>query len=457
MDFNEFKLNPLLNKGISQAGYVVATPIQQKAIPVVLQGKDLIGTAQTGTGKTAAFVLPILNKLLSSKKSRCRALILTPTRELAEQIHNTIIDLATGTKIKSATIYGGVNEQAQLRALRYGTEILVACPGRLIDLAERTNEKFEDLDILVLDEADRMFDMGFLPAINKIIDFLPTKRQTLLFSATFPPEIEKLSYQCLNNPERIAVGISRPAYTVSHALYPVPDHLKVSLLKNLLKTTPAETVLIFTRTKHRAKRLAVQVGRFGHETTSLHGNCTQGQRQKALSGFKEGKFQIMVATDIAARGLDIDGISHVINYDVPDTAEAYIHRIGRTGRAERTGDAFTLATPQDESMIKIFERILGQKLDRNVLEGFDYSKAAPRKMYPLSGTGKPAGQNNRRPTRYNTDSNKENIRKDKEEKAVFGKPEKKKYNLSNNNNSKLSGSNTKRTRRSSAQRDTNSR
>ena len=216
-------------------------------------------------------------------------MILTPTRELAEQIHNTIIDLATGTKIKSATIYGGVNEQAQLRALRYGTEILVACPGRLIDLAERTNEKFEDLDVLVLDEADRMFDMGFLPAINKIIDFLPTKRQTLLFSATFPPEIEKLSYQCLNNPERIAVGISRPAYTVSHALYPVPDHLKVSLLKNLLKTTPAETVLIFTRTKHRAKRLAIQVGRFGHETNKLAWKLYPGTTTKGPSRFQRGQ------------------------------------------------------------------------------------------------------------------------------------------------------------------------
>ena len=447
MDFNDFKLNPLLQEGISQAGYIVATPIQQKAIPVVLEGRDLIGTAQTGTGKTAAFVLPMLNKLLSSKKKRCRALILTPTRELAEQIHNTIIDLATGTRIKSATIYGGVREQPQLKALHQGTEILVACPGRLIDLAERTNERFEDLDILVLDEADRMFDMGFLPAINQILNFLPTKRQTLLFSATFPPEIEKLSHQCLNNPERIAVGISRPAYTVRHELYPVPDHLKVSLLKNLLKTTPTESVLIFTRTKHRAKRLAIQVGRFGHEATSLHGNCTQGQRQKALSGFKEGKFQIMVATDIASRGLDINGISHVINYDVPDTAEAYIHRIGRTGRAERRGDAFTLVTPQDESMIKIFEKILGQKLSRNALEGFDYSKDAPRKMYPLTGTGKQSGNRNRKPARYNTNLNMKSSRNDNEEKTGLENAEKKKYNFKSKN-SKLNGNKTNRRKRS---------
>jgi len=390
LKFDQFNLDARLMAGIKKAGYETPTPIQEAAMPAALRGRDLIGTAQTGTGKTAAFVLPILHKLLRGPRGTARALIVTPTRELAEQIHDVIRILASGTGLRSMTIYGGVSPAPQVKALREGTEILVACPGRLLDLMNQRIVRLERIEVLVLDEADRMFDMGFLPDVRKIVKAVPVQRQTMLFAATFPTEVEQLAAQVLKQPQRIAMGLARPAQTVSHALYPVPAHLKTSLLLALLKRTETESVLIFTRTKFRAQKLAQQIERAGHKVTSLHSNRTQGQRQAALKGFRSGHHQIMVATDIAARGLDVESISHVINYDMPDTADAYIHRIGRTGRAERSGDAFTLVTPEDNDMVRTLERIMGNPLERMNLPDFDYSVPAPhRASGEAHGRGRP--------------------------------------------------------------------
>jgi ATP-dependent RNA helicase RhlE len=393
LNFEQFNLDSRLMQGIKVAGYEVATPIQEAAIPAALRDRDIIGTAQTGTGKTAAFVLPILNKLLDGPRGMPRALIVTPTRELAEQINQVIRALAVGTRLRSATIYGGVTASRQIKALKDGTEILVACPGRLLDLIQQRHVRLERIEILVLDEADRMFDMGFLPDVKRIIKAVPAQRQTMLFSATFPAEVELLASQSLKQPQKIAMGISKPAITVTHALYPVPQHLKSALLLKLLKQTDTDSVLIFTRTKHRADKLARQIAHAGHRVTSLHSNRTQGQREQALHGFKTGHFRIMVATDIAARGLDIESISHVINFDMPDTADAYIHRIGRTGRAQRTGDAFTLVTPEDKDMIRSLERIMGGPIKRETFADFDYTVAAP----PRSGHERHEGNRPPRP------------------------------------------------------------
>jgi ATP-dependent RNA helicase RhlE len=394
LKFEQFGLDTSLMAGIRKAGYQTPTPIQEAAIPTALRGRDVIGTAQTGTGKTAAFVLPILHKLLRGRRGIARALIVTPTRELAEQIHEVIRVLAAGTGLRSATVYGGVSPAPQVKALREGTEILVACPGRLLDLMNQRIARLDNIEVLVLDEADRMFDMGFLPDVRKIVKAVPAQRQTMLFSATFPPEVEQLAAQTLRQPQRIAMGLVRPAYTVSHTLYPVPPHLKTTLLLALLKRTKTESVLIFTRTKFRAQKLAQQIQRAGHKVSSLHSNRTQSQRQAALKGFRSGHHQIMVATDIAARGLDVESISHVINYDMPDTADAYIHRIGRTGRAHRTGDAFTLVTPEDAVLIRTLERIMGKPLERMSLPDFDYSIPAPHRE---SGEARGRGQPHQRP------------------------------------------------------------
>jgi len=393
LNFEQFNLNPRLMQGIKVAGYETATPIQEAAIPAAVRGRDIIGTAQTGTGKTAAFVLPILNRLLDGPRGMPRALIVTPTRELAEQINQVVHALAAGTGLRSATIYGGVGADRQIKALRHGVEILVACPGRLLDLIQQRHAKMDRIEILVLDEGDRMFDMGFLPDVKRIIRAVPAKRQTMLFSATFPAEVELLAAQSLTEPQKIAMGISKPAITVAHALYPVPQHLKSGLLLKLLKQTDTDSVLIFTRTKHRAEKLARQIAHAGHRVTSLHSNRTQGQREHALHGFKTGHFHIMVATDIAARGLDVESISHVINFDMPDTADAYIHRIGRTGRAQRTGDAFTLVTPEDNDMIRSLERIMGGPIKRETFADFDYSPPAP----PRSGHERREGTRPPRP------------------------------------------------------------
>lgn len=393
-NFESFNLDPRLLTGVTREGYTIPTPIQMAAIPLALSGADLIGIAQTGTGKTAAFVLPILQKLLAaevaprSQGAGTRALIITPTRELAEQIHETIKALGSGTKIKSATIYGGVSPLPQIKALRAGVEILVACPGRLLDHIRQRHAKLRGVEILVLDEADRMLDMGFLPPVQDILKEVSSNRQTLLFSATFANEIAHLANQTMKNPQRIEVGLSRPVHTVTHALFPVPAHLKTALLMTLLSRTTTESVLIFTRTKHRAERLGPQVEQAGHKTTTLHSNKSQSQRQASIKGFKEGRYQVMVATDIAARGIDVSSISHVINYDMPSTADAYIHRVGRTGRAEKTGDAFTLVTPEDNGMVKTIERMMGQSLPRQILSSFDYTiPAPPQKAFrPVRGS-----------------------------------------------------------------------
>jgi ATP-dependent RNA helicase RhlE len=335
--------------------------------------------------------LPILHKLLNRPRNQTRALIITPTRELAEQIHQTIYDLGKGTGLRSVSIYGGVGAQPQINALRRGVEIVVACPGRLLDHMQNNHARLDAIEVLVLDEADRMLDMGFLPDIKRILKQLPKQRQTMLFSATFPNEIEQLANQTLKNPQRISIGITRPAHTVSHTLYPVPQHLKKNLLIRLLEETNTESVLIFTRTKHRAQRLSKQLNQKGYTATSLHGNRSQNQRTSALKGFKKGNFEIMVATDIAARGLDIENISHVINFDMPDTPDAYIHRIGRTGRAKRSGKAFTLSTPDDRDIVRKIEKIMGQKLPVQIIPDFDYdspkpvSQRVPRSPNPTRG------------------------------------------------------------------------
>ena len=401
MKFTEFKLDARLQAGIQRAGYSQATPIQVQAIPMAMAGEDLIGTAQTGTGKTAAFVLPILHKLLKGPRGKTRVLIVTPTRELAEQIHETVRDLAMGTGLRSATVYGGVGANAQIKALRSGVDIVVACPGRLLDLAAQRAAKLDAIEILVLDEGDRMFDMGFLPDVKRILKLLPARRQNMLFSATFPREVEELARQVLHNPKRVAVGIAAPAHTVSHALFPVPGASKTRLLIELLRRTDTNSVLVFTRTKHRAQKLARQVEQEGYRVTSLHGNRSQGQRQSALKGFKDGRFQVMIATDIAARGLDVENISHVINYDMPDTTDAYIHRIGRTGRAERLGDAFTLVTPEDSDTLRDLEKVMGKPIERRKLDGFDYGAVSAARREPAY-VGRPnrSSRNGRRGETY---------------------------------------------------------
>lgn len=377
--FAHFNLDSRLERAIIEAGFENPTPVQNATIPIGIKGGDLIGTAQTGTGKTAAFVLPILQHLLTNpvKKPCTRVIVLTPTRELAEQINESFKQLAKFTKIKTATVYGGVNMTPQEKALRTGAEIIVACPGRLLDHIERGNTEFSNVEKLVLDEADRMLDMGFLPPIKRILSYLPRKRQSMLFSATFAEELNKLAADTLNNPQRVDVDICAPPKTIAHALYPCPQHLKTSLIIKLLDKIDANSVLIFTRTKHRANRIAQQIERAGYATAALHANKSQNQRQTALDDFRSGRSQILVATDIAARGLDVETISHVINYDIPDTADTYIHRIGRTGRAEREGDAVTFVTKQDSAIVWDIEKALGAPIERIKLEDFDYNTPPP--------------------------------------------------------------------------------
>jgi ATP-dependent RNA helicase RhlE len=379
MKFQEFNLHPVIAASIKEAGYVTPTPIQQQAIPTVLQGRDVMGLAQTGTGKTAAFALPILHRLMEGPRGRVRALIVAPTRELAEQIHESFVTLGKQTGLKSVTVYGGVNINPQIHALRNGVEIVVACPGRLLDHIGQGTIDLSGLEVLVLDEADQMFDMGFLPDIRRILGHIPAKRQTLLFSATMPPGINKLAQDILSNPVTVQVGNTAPPVTVSHALYPVEQHLKTALLLELLKHTDTDSVLIFTRTKHRAKRLGEQLEKAGYKAASLQGNLSQNRRQAALDGFRDGTYQILVATDIAARGIDVSQISHVVNYDIPDTPEAYVHRIGRTGRAAKTGDAFTMVCSEDTIMVRTIEKKLGATLERRTIDGFDYTVPAPKK------------------------------------------------------------------------------
>ena len=375
MNFNTFEFHPQIAAGIKAAGYATPTPIQSQTIPKIIQGRDLMGLAQTGTGKTAAFVLPILDRLVKTKAGGLRALIIAPTRELAEQIHQCVRLLGGATGLRSTTVFGGVGIQPQIKALKRAN-IVVACPGRLLDHIQRRTVDLSLVEVLVLDEADQMFDMGFLPDIRRIIAQLPAAgRQTLLFSATMPGQIRKLADEVLRRPVRVRVQREAPADTVSHAFYPVTQHLKTRLLLKLLETLPSEAVLIFTRTKHRTRQLGVKLSKAGYLSASLQGNLSQAKRQEAMGGFKSGKYQILVATDIAARGIDVANVSHVINFDMPNTPQTYIHRIGRTGRAERSGEAYTLITDADRQMTNAINRALGKPVDQRRLSDFDYTAA----------------------------------------------------------------------------------
>lgn len=387
MSFEQFSFDRRIAAGVKSIGYRTPTPIQKEAIPVVLQGRDILGLAQTGTGKTAAFVLPILQRLSQGPRGKVRALIVAPTRELAEQIHQEIVKLARDTKIRSVTIYGGVSKGPQLAALRRGVEIVVACPGRLLDHVDAGAINLGYVEVLVLDEADRMCDMGFLPDIRQIIRQVPEKRQTLFFSATMPKDIRALADSILDDPKTVQIGANAPAETVSHALYPVPEDRRKEFLIALLRRTSTGRVLIFTRTKHRARSLAIYMKKHGYRAAALQGNMTQNQRQQAINGFRNGKIDMLVATDIAARGIDVSKISHVINFDMPGTADAYTHRIGRTGRIGRSGEAFTFAVRGDGLMIRQIEKTLGTHIERRRLPDFEYGGGFdPERQFPRSSS-----------------------------------------------------------------------
>lgn len=376
MKFDAFNFNPAVFAGVLAAGYETPTPIQVQAIPHVLKNRDVMGMAQTGTGKTAAFVLPILHRLVAGKRGFVRALIIAPTRELVEQTHQAIETLGCKTGLRSAAVYGGVGINPQIQKLKHA-DIVVACPGRLLDHLGRHTADLSRVEVLVVDEADQMFDMGFFPDIRRILANLPRERQSLLFSATMPEEIRRLAKDILRDPVTVQAGITAPAETVSHALYPVAQHLKTALLIKLLASVHTESVLVFTRTKHRAKSLNEKLAAEGYRCASLQGNLSQCRRQAALDGFRNGTFQILVATDIAARGIDVSRISHVINYDIPSTPEAYIHRIGRTGRMERCGEAFTLITGEDKDMVYAINRIIGSKVEERTISTFNYGLLPP--------------------------------------------------------------------------------
>jgi len=394
MSFENFNFHPGIMAGVRRLGYSIPTPIQSQAIPPIMRGRDVIGLAQTGTGKTAAFVLPILQRLRSGQRGGIRALIISPTRELTEQTCEVINKLASKTGVQSVAIYGGMSMEQQNRELRSGVEIVVACPGRLLDHLWKGTISLSELEILVIDEADRMFDMGFLPDIRNILDCIQNKHQTLLFSATMPAVIRRLVREILYDPVTVQIDRALPAKTVSHAIYPVQQHLKTTLLKEILNKIKTDSVLVFTRTKHRAERVAQQLVRAGYRVTSLQGNLSQNQRQAAITGFRNGSVKILVATDIAARGIDVLSISHVINYDMPESTDDYIHRIGRTGRVEKNGDALTFVTNADAGKIRALEKLLDAPLERLTLQGFDYAKPAPERE--LQRSQQPRRRNGRK-------------------------------------------------------------
>jgi ATP-dependent RNA helicase RhlE len=372
LNFKDFSFKHQIAAGIAAAGYTAPTPIQIRAIPQVMQGRDLMGLAQTGTGKTAAFVLPILQRLLPGRLGNLRAMVIAPTRELAEQINEAIETLGARTSLRSVAVYGGVGIHPQIQKLKQA-DIVVACPGRLLDHIGRRTVDLSRLEVLVLDEADQMFDMGFLPDIRRILKHLPQAgRQTLLFSATMSAQIRHLAQDMLKRPIKIQVEHNTPVATVSHAFYPVSQHLKTALLLKLLVSTAAESVLVFTRTKHRARQLGGKLAKAGYRSTSLQGNLSQSRRRDAMDGFKSGKYQVLVATDIAARGIDVSNVSHVINFDMPATTETYIHRIGRTGRAQRSGQAYTLVTDQDGQMVRAIHGAIGSPVEQRTVADFNY-------------------------------------------------------------------------------------
>ncbi len=390
MNFNSFSLHPQINAGIAAAGYSVPTPIQSQTIPAILSGKDVLGLAQTGTGKTAAFVLPILQHLMKGPRGKLRALILSPTRELAEQTHTFISQFGRETGLRSLSVYGGVNSKPQINALHKGVDIVVACPGRLLDLKGQRAVNLGNVEILVVDEADHMFDMGFLPSIRRIIDALPSKRQTLLFSATMPTEVRSLATNILTKPITVEISIETPLDTIRHAIYLVDRERKQEMLMNILKENESDQVLVFTRTKHRAKKLAFQLQQAKFSATSLQGNLSQAQREKAMGAFRRGSVKVLVATDIAARGIDVSGVSHVVNFDLPDTADAYTHRTGRTGRMEKLGTAISLVTQEDLQMVRTIERLRGQTMELRKIKGFDPAFLSTRR--PTQNQSQPAGR-----------------------------------------------------------------
>jgi ATP-dependent RNA helicase RhlE len=392
MPFTKFGLSNQMLEGVRAMGYVEPTPIQLRAIPLILAGRDVIGSAQTGTGKTAAFALPILSQL-AQHSPQPRFLVLEPTRELAAQVETAIRDFARFTNLRIAVLFGGVGYGRQLDALRDGVDVLVATPGRLLDHVQRGTCKLDRVKYLVLDEADRMLDMGFLPDVRRILDRCPRQRHTSLFSATIPPEIETLIQWAMNNPETIEIGARRtPKDTVTHVIYPVSDSQKADLVLELLKRVSYDSVIVFCRTKHGADRVAHLLKRSNHAVAVLHSNRTQREREQALRGFRDGRFEVLVATDIAARGLDIAEVSHVINYDVPQHPEDYIHRIGRTGRMEAKGDAYTLMVAEDIRHVNAIERFISQKIPRVKLEGFDYRYTA---LFEEGKPGHPQGSGGR--------------------------------------------------------------
>jgi ATP-dependent RNA helicase RhlE len=379
--FEQLNLHPSLMRGVRDQGYLTPTPIQAQAIPAAHQGRDLIACAPTGTGKTAAFLLPVLHHLLSGPARQTRALVLTPTRELALQVTDQTSHFVRHTSLKGTAVYGGVAMGPQRQALSAGATVVVATPGRLLDHIRRGWLDLSHVEVLVLDEADRMLDMGFLPDIRRIMDYLPRQRQTLLFSATMPHEIVNLAASVLHDPVQVQVGAGTvPAAGITQTLCPVPEHLKTALLVALLNEPGVDSALVFARTKRRAERLARQLAKAGIAAAQIHGDCSQRQRVAALEGFRAGRYRVLVATDVAGRGIDVDGISHVINYDLPDTAEAYVHRAGRTARLEATGQAISLVTPADEPAVRAIERTIGQTIQRRRLSGFDYTVEPPSYM-----------------------------------------------------------------------------
>ncbi len=402
MSFSVLNLDPKILQAVKEAGYTEPTPIQAAAIPPILAGHDLIGIAQTGTGKTAAFTLPMLTKLAATigdgRQRGTRALVLAPTRELVLQIEENVKAYGKHLPLRVATVFGGVGEHPQINALRAGTHLIIACPGRLMDLMQRRYADFSNLEYLVLDEADRMLDMGFLPSIRQIVRALPQKRQTLLFSATLSKEIETLTHEFQHQPKIVQIGRrSNPAETVTQLVYEVPKSLKTALLVHLLKEPAMDMVLVFTRMKHAADRLAKQLEQNGVKTATLHSNRSQNQRLRALKDFKSGVVSVLVATDIAARGIDVDGISHVVNYDFPMHVEDYVHRIGRTGRAHAVGDAISFVTPEDHGELRALERFIGRGIVRKRAEGFNYAQVVPhvvedRPRHQQHGRGQQRGQ-----------------------------------------------------------------
>jgi len=386
LPFNEFALHPSLKQGIKELGFTRPTPIQNDAIPPGLQGRDILGCASTGSGKTAAFLLPILHQLMDRPRGTTRALVLTPTRELAAQVLADLNDLAVHTPLSAAAVFGGVGMGPQEHAFRSGVDVIVATPGRLLDHFRMPYAKMAGLEFLVLDEADRMLDMGFLPDIRRVLKHLPPRKQTMFFSATMPGPIGALAQEMLKNP--VTLNLARkaaPAVGITQAVYPVPQDLKTSLLVKLLNSGGIKEALVFTRTKHRANRLAEQLAKQKVNVARIHGNRSQAQRTDALDGFKSGRYRVLVATDIAARGIDVEALGHVVNFDVPLVPEDYIHRVGRTARAEMTGDAFTFVAPNEESDLRAIEQAIGKRLPRVTVPDFDYNaRATERFEVPLA-------------------------------------------------------------------------